>query len=145
MDKRTKAYREYQRALEAIGPLGEGGFCTSVQTIEALLLGFATLLNPPKRNARVVDPQAVLFLDTLVEKAGDSISSKPFDASWYNLMARKIDDIPGMTLEDIENVAEYLYNGGWVGNTPTVKQILYNLATLLTNSKKEDNYDPRFG
>lgn len=147
MDKRTKAYKEYQRALSVVNyeDLGESGLVTSKQVIEAILLGVATLLNPPKRSARVLNPDAVLFLDTLVEVAGDSVISDPFDASWYNLMERKIRDIPQLDLEAIENVGQYLLDGGWVGNTPTIRQVLYNLATLMTNSKKESGYDPRFG
>jgi hypothetical protein len=139
VNKRTKAYSLYEEGIKQLGKVPE--------TFEELGQLFAILVvaNSSQGSSAKYrrDPEAVEFLDTLIESAGTSIITDPFDTSWYTLCSWKLRDTQ-LTLEDAEAIGQWLAAGHWYGNKPTVKQILYNLADLAARSRESGGYDPRY-
>lgn len=141
LDKRTKPGRLYDKIVEQLGvPESYDDLlkCICVALAEAPSQG-----KPKKSNVRY-NPDAVLFLDTLLQHAGDSIVTDPFDNNWYRLMEWKMRDMPSLELANMISIGEHLAQGGWKGAKPTVKQILNWLPELVNQSSTTDDYDPRY-
>lgn len=140
MDRRTKAYKLYQAGVSALGK--EPETIVDLGMLLAAMICESSKSSPSSLSPRH-DPEAVAFLDTLIIHAEGKMITVPFDASWYKLTEWKLRDLP-LTIEDAARIGDYLAAGNWRGGTPTVKQVLNNLSTLISRCEQSDEHDPRF-
>ena len=138
LDRRTKAGRILSKAEDA--------GCQSIEEFIAfILVELSPSANgsPTKATSFRINPEAVEFLDTMLNVAGDSVLTSPWDNSWYRLCEWKLRDTE-LTLEDANTIGEFLANGGWKGKKPSVKQVLNWLPDLLAQAGRNEAYDPRY-
>lgn len=139
MDKRSRAWKLYKLGIEHWNDFPEGK-----QLVYAMAVMIDAATSKEKSKKPLHDPEAVAFLDTLVQVAGDMVDAEPFDLKWYKLAEWRLRELPHVKVDDAYVIGEYLANGGWKGGTPTVQQVLNYLPDLLKKAEESGTYDPRF-
>lgn len=137
MDKRSRAWKLYKKGLEH---WNEG---------ESPLLAIAVMLDAATAKGKSATPlhdaDAVSFVDTLLQVAGDTIDSDPFDKKWYKLAEWRMREVEEMTVDSAFVVGEYLALGGWKGKQPpTVAQVINYFPDLYRNAQEQGTVDPRY-
>ena len=140
MDKRSRAWKLYQLGLAEYHEDSEGN---NMLLCMAVMLDAATAKGG--KRAPLMDADAVAFLDTILQVAGDRVDADPFDASWYKQMEWKLRDLSHPDVSVAYRVGEYLAGGGWKGKTaPTVSLVIRYLGDLMKQAEEAGTHDPRF-
>jgi len=143
MDKRSRAWKLYQKGLSVTEEGGQRLVDAPILRAIAVMIDAATAKG--KTATPLHDPDAVAFVDTVLQVAGDKVAAETFDKQWYKLAEWRMREVETMTVDSAFVIGEFLASGGWKGKTtPTMTQVIRYFPDLMQQAEEQGTQDPRW-
>jgi hypothetical protein len=137
MDKRSRAYRIYKVGANAIGREPEDDDGTGVLSgLKAIAVMLDEATRKPTRKKHEPDTLVSPRRAFEILRSSGAIDCDPVDRRWFGRLGKELEALK-LTEADVNQIADYLSEGGWVGARPDMGKVISYLSALATRAKSQ--------